>query len=105
MPSLLSQMLFGQLPKTTQPGRLVKPYYDSPQAKLSYGSVPEKTLQFLKLEQFPVTCKYLADKIGIRSRLMIGQLNRLVQAGLVVVIRQDGFNEYALSEGGKAVAG
>lgn len=105
MPSLLRQMLFEKLPKAPKNGRLVKPYRETPQELLCYGSLPEKILQCLKLEKFPVTSRYVAEKIGVSSRILIVQLNRLVQDGLVDAIRQDRFNEYVLSEGGKTVTG
>lgn len=83
MPSLVTQILFDQLPKASTPGKLVSGQRLGMMSKLIYGPLSERVLYCLHISQHEMTCRQIAEKVGSTSHLIMNVLRKLIEEGLI----------------------
>lgn len=100
MSSLLKRILFGELPKSTLGGRLIKPNQFSYKSQCEYGSISERILSYLNSAKAPRPVQEIARTVGYQPSAVTNALWRLSIEGLVIIEKASRHNLYSLSDDG-----
>ncbi|MFM7122447.1 MAG: hypothetical protein ACKOW6_02545 [Fluviibacter sp.] len=95
--SILSTLLFGSQTKHPQ-GRLIKFDEQTPDIKLSTGTLQERIISALEHTTHPLTSKEIADRIGAAQPRAAAKIKQLLNDGKLAEIKLDGcLSEYILA--------
>lgn len=97
MSSMISTLLFKQIPEQHNPGRFIKFDKTDPDIRFSTGTMRERVLGYLESRDEPLTAKDIALGISSNTSRVYAQLKKLVGEGVLDVFAHNGFHpEYVI---------
>ena len=98
MASIISTLLFKQIPVQHNPGRFIKFDKTDPDIRFSTGTMRERVIGYLEARDEPLTAKDIALGISSNTSRVYAQLKKLVGEGVLDVFSHNGFHpEYVIS--------
>jgi len=92
MASIISTVLFKQIPTQHNPGRFIKFDKTDPDIRFSTGTMRERVIGYLEARDEPLTAKDIALGISSNTSRVYAQLKKLVAEGVLDVVSHNGFH-------------